>query len=178
VANDSEMTDDSPEHIKKLRAEAEQAKTLQRELERKERQIAFLQAGIDTESKIGQMLMKTYEGELTSDAIRNEAIEIGLIKTEEEPMSVPEVDETQAQFQQTRESFSGGNSAPHEPPQVSATDRAFDEWNNARKQGLSNADAQDMAFASFIAAAANGDSSAKFNDAQWQNDSQAFGHLG
>lgn len=178
MANDSEMTDDSPEHIKKLRAEAEQSKTLQRELERKERQIAFLQAGIDTESKIGQMLMKTYEGELTSDAIRNEAIEIGLIKTDEDTSTAPVVDETQVQFQETRESFAGGSSAPHEEPQVSATDRAFNEWNDARKQGLSNADAQDMAFASFIAAAAQGDSSAQFNDAQWRTDSQSFGHLG
>ena len=180
MVNQNENMDDSPEHIKRLRAEAEQAKSLQRELEARERQIAFLKAGVDTESKLGKMLMATYEGEMDPEAIRSEAVEVGLIKTDTtaEGVQTTEVDQSQAQFQKARESFAGGDTARTEPPVRSAVDTAFDEWNEGRKAGLSSADAQDMAFASFIASAAKGDSSARFDETAWRIKSSEFGHLG
>jgi hypothetical protein len=178
VDNPNETIDDSPEHIKKLRAEAESAKVLQKELEAKERQIAFLQAGVDTNSKLGQMLMKTYDGEMSPEAIRIEAAEIGLVQGEVQVENVAEVSNDQAQFQNAREHFTGGDTAKFEPPTRSAVDRAFDEWNDSRKSGLSSADAQDLAFASFIASAAQGDPTARFDEGEWRNKSTAFGHLG
>lgn len=180
MANPNETIEEGPEHIKKLRAEAENAKALQRELEAKERQIAFLQAGVDTQSKLGQMLMKTYEGELSPEAIRAEAVEVGLVSDSgtSEVEAVAEVNETQAQFQNARETFVGGDTARFDPPVSSAVDRAFDEWNQGRKNGLSSNDAQDMAFAAFISAAASGDPSARFDDNEWRVKSTAVGHLG
>lgn len=180
MANPNETMDDGPEHIKKLRAEAEQAKALQKQLEAKERQIAFLQAGVDTESKLGKMLMATYEGDMDPDAIRAEAAEIGLVKVEgvvaEQNDSA--VNESQSQFQNARDAFAGGDTAKFEAPQRSAADAAFDEWNNGRKSGLSSADASDMAFASFIASAAKGDPSARFDESAWRAKSTEYGHLG
>lgn len=177
MATTTDNLDDSPEHIKKLRAEAEQAKVLAKELEQKERQIAFLQAGIDTGSKLGQMMMKTYEGELMPEAIRSEAVELGLVKAEDSEQEQG-VDERQTQFQNARDTFAGGDSARRDPEVKPAADRAFDEWNEGRRMGLSNADAQDNAFAAFIAAAAQGDPTARFDESAWRAKSTAAGHLG
>lgn len=170
-------SDDAPEHIKKLRAEAEQAKTLQKELEAKERQIAFLQAGVDTSSKLGQMLMKTYDGEMTPEAIKAEAVEIGLVDATEQVV-IEEVSDEQAQYQQARNNLANGATARFEPDTPSAQDQAFDEYNNARREGLSTADAQDLAFASFISNAANGNPTAQFNEQAWREKSASYGHIG
>ena len=76
------IDDDAPEHIKKLRSDAEKGRKLESLVAEKDRQIAFLQAGVDTETKLGQMLMKSYEGELTAEAIKAEATEIGMFNSE------------------------------------------------------------------------------------------------
>lgn len=170
-------SDDAPEHIKKLRAEAEQAKTLQKELEAKERQIAFLQAGVDTSTKLGQMLMKTYDGEMTPEAIKAEAADIGLVESSEQVV-VEEVTEEQTQYQQARNNLASGATARFEPDTLSAQDQAFDEYNNARREGLSTGDAQDLAFASFISNAANGNPTATFDEQAWREKSASYGHIG
>lgn len=170
------LDDSSPEHIKKLRADAAAAKDLEKALAAKEREIAFLQAGVKTDSKLGAMLMKTYDGELTPEAIRAEAVEIGLVGDTGEPVvAETPIGETELRYQQARESFSAGDTAlPSDPPSKPAVDAAFDEWNNARRSGMSNADAQDLAFASFISAAANGDSTATFDERQWRENSRMY----
>lgn len=170
-------SDDAPDHIKKLRAEAEQAKALQKELEAKERQIAFLQAGVDTNSKLGQMLMKTYEGEMSTDAIRAEAIEIGLFAADDSGADEV-VSEDEVQYQDARNKLAAGATARFEPASVSATDAAFIQYNDARREGLSTADAQDLAFASFISAGARGDTTAQFDEAAWRVRSANYGHIG
>jgi hypothetical protein len=170
------LDDSSPEHIKKLRADAAAARDLEKALAAKEREIAFLQAGVKTDSKLGAMLMKTYDGELSAEAIRAEAVEIGLVGDMGEPVvAETQVGEAEMKYQQARESFSAGDTAlPSDPPAKSAVDVAFDEWNDARRGGMSNADAQDLAFASFISAAANGDSTATFDERQWQQNSRMY----
>lgn len=170
--------DDAPEHIKKLRSDAEKGRKLESLVAEKDRQIAFLQAGVDTSSKLGQMLMKSYEGELTAEAIKAEAEEIGMFNSSSAEVEVDTAPTpTQVEYQMAREGLSGGNTATTEQPAPrSAVDRAFNEWNESRKSGLSNADATDLAFASFISSAAQGDSTALFNDAEWRNQAANYGH--
>ena len=50
--------------IKALREAAKAGKAAQAEAERLQRELAFAKAGIDTDSKLGSMLAKTYEGDL------------------------------------------------------------------------------------------------------------------
>lgn len=46
-----------------------------------QREVAFLKAGIDTDSKLGKLLFKSYEGDLTDiEALKTEATEIGAIQ--------------------------------------------------------------------------------------------------
>ena len=167
--------DDAPEHIKKLRADAEKGRKLESLLAEKERQIAFLQAGVDTSTKLGAMLMKTYDGELSSEAIKAEASDLGMFGEQEVQDSGPS--ERELRYQQARDNLSGGSVAdtPDLEPR-SAVDRAFAEWNDSRKSGYSNADATDLAFAAFISSAAQGDPSALFNDSEWRAKAASFGH--
>jgi hypothetical protein len=173
------VDDDAPDHIKKLRSDAEKGRKLESLVAEKDRQIAFLQAGVDTTSKLGQMLMKSYEGELTAEAIKTEAEEIGMFNSvpaevvEENPAPT----QAQVEYQMAREGLSGGNTAmTEEPAPRSAVDKAFNEWNESRKNGLSNADAQDLAFASFISSAAQGDQTAMFNENDWRTQAANHGH--
>jgi hypothetical protein len=176
MSEDNTLTEDeAPDHIKQLRADAEKGRKLESMLADKEREIAFLQAGIKTDTKLGAMLMKTYEGELSPEAIKAEAAELGLVEKQEEPETV-EPDSPEAQMMQARENLSTGRTATTEIPETNAVDAAFGEWNDSRKEGMSSGEAQDMAFASFIAAAARGDSSAQFDEGAWRQKSAMYGH--
>lgn len=176
MSEENEVTEDeAPDHIKQLRADAEKGRKLESMLADKEREIAFLQAGIKTDTKLGAMLMKTYEGELTPDAIKAEAAELGLVEKTDDPVEFGE-DSPEVQLQQARESLSAGRTATTEVREVNAVDAAFAEWNDSRKEGMASGEAQDMAFASFIAAAARGDSSAQFDEGAWRQKSAMYGH--
>ena len=76
--------------IKDLREAAERGKKATQENDALKREMAFLKAGVDTESKAGQLLFKAYDGELDVESIRTEADELGLFKSSEEPAPVME----------------------------------------------------------------------------------------
>ena len=76
--------------IKDLREAAERGKKATQENDALKREMAFLKAGVDTESKAGQLLFKAYDGELDVESIRTEADELGLFKSFEESAPVTE----------------------------------------------------------------------------------------
>lgn len=49
------------------------------------KELAFVKAGIDTDSKIGKLMLRSYDGEMTVEAITTEAVELGI-------MSLPATD--------------------------------------------------------------------------------------
>lgn len=73
----SDQDDQNPD-IKDLRRAADDGKAARAEAEQARRELAFVKAGVDTDSKLGKLLLKTYEGDLTTDAIKAEAAELGL----------------------------------------------------------------------------------------------------
>lgn len=56
------------------------------------RELAFLKAGVDTDSKLGKLMLKSYDGDLTVDAIKAEATDLGLLEVAQvkEPEFTPE----------------------------------------------------------------------------------------
>lgn len=70
------------DNLKELRRAADEGRTAKAEAEAAKRELAFVKAGVDTDTKIGKLLLKTYEGDLTSEAIKAEALELGAIKAE------------------------------------------------------------------------------------------------
>lgn len=47
-----------------------------------ERELAFVKAGIDTDSGTGKLLFKAYEGDLTPEAVKAAAVEAGILAAE------------------------------------------------------------------------------------------------
>lgn len=80
------MADDTQEEhgeesapIRELR---EQNKALQAELAEAaeaKRQLAFVRAGVDLDSKVGKLFYKAYDGELDAEALKAEASELGAL---------------------------------------------------------------------------------------------------
>ena len=94
-----------PSGIKELRDAAERGRKASQELDQVKREMAFLKAGVDTDSKAGQLLFKAYDGELDADLLRVEAEELGILR-DVGPASTPEPDNTEADVeiaQQRRE---------------------------------------------------------------------------
>lgn len=117
-----------PGGIKELRDAAERGKKASQELDGMRREMAFMKAGVDTESKAGQLLFKAYDGELETDAIKAEWQE--LVPGLAQPAPVSEtVDAIDTQVADQRKDLVG-DSVPPESQQESPYDsghRAFRE---------------------------------------------------
>ena len=75
--------------------------------------MAFLKAGVDTDTKAGKLLFKAYDGELDTDLLRAEADELGILKGAE-PLPPPEPDSTEADVRvaQERQNLAADQIAP------------------------------------------------------------------
>ena len=72
--------------IKELREAAERGRKAAQELDGMKREMAFLKAGVDTDTKAGQLLYKAYDGELETDLLRAEAAELGILREASAPV--------------------------------------------------------------------------------------------
>lgn len=86
-ANDFEPEYEAPKQRNPLREQidrqAEELKTKNAAIaegEQAKKELLFLKAGVNTDSKIGQIFLKGYDGELNLEAIRAEAVEAKLIE--------------------------------------------------------------------------------------------------
>lgn len=142
---DNDPQDQEPhDEPSELRKAADRGRAAQAEAEALRRELAFAKAGIDTDSKAGKMLLKSYEGELTVEAIKAEAEEIGLFKPQE-PASTETATPEEREQTDIRAGLATGATAagspPDEDPQTAALRAGFE----ARRQGATHTE-------SFIAA--------------------------
>ena len=166
------------EDVSELRKAAEGGKAAKREAEMAKRELAFVKAGVDTDSKPARALLENYEGELTKEAIQAEAKDWGLVRdAEPEPAPDPAAEQAAAvtETQATREALEGGP-APDEPPQLGAVDQALKNFLKNKEDGMSQVNATNHAFGEVIKAAAQGDKQARFSDDAWEEYRAQFGH--
>ena len=105
------MATQEPAGIKELRDAADRGKKATQELDAMKREMAFLKAGVDTDTKAGQLLYKAYDGELETAAIQAEWSE--LVPTAAAPPPEPEtVDATDTQVAQQRQDLAGDSVPP------------------------------------------------------------------
>ena len=165
MSDEQNTQDQEPEHIKALREKAKTADSIASEKSALERKVAILEAGVNTTTPVGQMFLKSYDGDLTAEAIKAAAAEVGLVEGQPAPAPEPGAPGTAEQEQQDiRQGLSTGDMAPHEEPVKSAKDRAWDVFNQSRKEGMREEDARNEAFATFIAAGIQGDKTALYNE--------------
>lgn len=148
--NDNQDQDD----IKTLREKADQATAAQAEAQTARRELAFVKAGIDTESKLGGLLFKTYEGDLTKDALQTEAKELGLFRDEETTPKGKASDEETKQTRQ-REELSSDSEDPVLDESVNI-DQAFANFHKARKSGATQDEASKEVLGTIFEGASKG----------------------
>lgn len=142
------------DNLKDLRRAADEGRAAKAEAAKLQRELAFAKAGVDTDSKLGQMLFKTYEGDLDVEAIKAEAAEIGI----GQPAPTPPAEDP-AERAQTRErsnlASEVGTPHSHEANPYTLAESAF-------KEAKRNGDPTDIAFGAALAhifeAAQRGDS--------------------
>lgn len=93
-SEDSDQANE-PGWRKELAKRAKEAEARAQELETKlstfQRKDAFRDAGLDPSNKQHALLMKSYDGELTAEAIRKEAEEYGFVQPQEPPVTQDEL---------------------------------------------------------------------------------------
>lgn len=144
--------------IKELRDAAERGRKATQELDDMKREMAFLKAGVDTDSKTGQLLFKAYDGDLEVDLIRAEAEELGILRdVKSEASEVPETNDADAQLAQERRSLAADQISPEHQTEdpYEAGHRQFREMVDA---GRPVEDAASTFVRTVIEAATSGDS--------------------
>ena len=125
--DDDEQDDDKPERTDAEWAELRRAKKAkdkaEKELAQMKRDMAFQKAGIDTDDPKTSYFVKGYEGDISADAIREEAVKAGFITVEEEP----EPDQTPVEAQARVAQAAGGIGADQPDLAQAALDQAFAE---------------------------------------------------
>ena len=121
------MADQEPGSIKDLRDAADRGKKASQELDAMKREMAFLKAGVDTDTKAGQLLYKAYDGDLETAAIQAEWSE--LVPAAAAPPEPETVDATDTQVEQQRQELAGD----HVPPE-NQTENPYDAGHRAFKE--------------------------------------------
>jgi len=173
MSQDIENTEEQHD-IKSLRKAAEAGKQAQNELAEMKRELLFAKAGIDTGSKIGKLLFKTWDGE-DLDSLKTEASDLGIGAVETSRNN--EVESEERGQQDFRQTFAKGNvGTPSEIPERDPFDEAYDLFHEARKRGTTMDDAGLAAIDRVLVAAASGDKRAIFDPNDWANQARSVGH--
>lgn len=156
-----------------LRKAAKEGKAALSENERLRKELMFARAGIDTDSKIGAMLFKTWEGD-DLDALKLEAKELGIVKNDagaqpQGQQQGSEDDDAAEQARMRRDFRAGQPAGGSDTPTPDPTDRALREFHDDIKRGTRRADAGLAAIDKVISAAASGDKRAIFDPQAWSD---------
>ena len=170
MAEETEQQED----VSALRKAADEGRTARQEADLAKRELAFVKAGINTDTKPAQALLKSYSGDLTTEAIQAEAREWSLLETPKEP-EVPDYT-AEAEAQAQRDEMTSGEPAPNTPPVVSQVEQAFAEFSKDRESGKSQIEATNQVIGKIIKAAAMGDPEARFDPDEWEKTRAQFGH--
>lgn len=172
-----EQDTDTTEDVSALRKAAEGGAKAKAEAELAKKELAFVKAGINTDTKPAQALLRAYDGELTAEAIKAEAADWGLVDAPKAPE--PEADAPDytddAALQSMRDATSG-SPAPVDEPVKSAFEMAGDGYLKDRKDGRAAQDSLNRAYGTFIKEAAKGNPTAIFDPAEWEREAAQHGH--
>ena len=145
---------DDGQDIPSLRSAAKAGKAAISENERLKRELLFAKAGIDTDSKLGGMLFKTWEGE-DLEALRAEGTELGLFATGSAPDVVDPANSQQSEFRQQLATGSTPGATKLETPDP--LDDALIGYHKDVKGGMSAENARLVAIDKMLVAASSGD---------------------
>lgn len=117
MANDDDTHDeqgDEDANLRQLREKAKATDSAQAESLAARRELLFVKAGIDTESTLGKLALRAYEGELTADAVKAFGNEIGAVDAAPPSNRVAITDDERA-LEADRTVLGGGTKDPATP---------------------------------------------------------------
>lgn len=173
--NDESVEDENsnePDAIRNLRAANKRNEERAKAGEAAMRKLAFLEAGLDArQNPQVELFMKAYDGELTEEAIRNEAARYRLIA--DAPTETPEPEEMGSVFdpQQTRVRGSLGADSLDSAAPIREGDpmlNAYTEFHQLRREGATSEEASVAVLGKIFEQARAGNSKFVFNQADWQ----------
>ena len=136
------MATQDPGSIKELREAADRGKQASQELTAMKREMAFMKAGVDTDTKAGQLLYKAYDGDLETEAIKAEWLE--LVPGAAAPPSEPDIaDDTRAS--QQRKDLTSDTVSPE-----NQTESPYDAGHREFQQMIADGRPKDESAAHFI----------------------------
>ena len=144
--------------IKELRDAADRGREAIQERDLLKREMAFMKAGVDTDSKAGQLLFKAYDGELETESIQAEWQE--LVPTSA-PVEQPEqaqdtVNEADTQVAEQRQALAE-DSVSVEASTQSPYEQGFQEFKKAYDEGSPKEDSAARFVHTVLEAASQGD---------------------
>jgi hypothetical protein len=170
------VDDNEPEGVRNLR------EALRRSQEQADaglaamRELAFVKAGIATDTGPGKLLFDAYAGELTADAVRAEAAKYGLTPAEEpeppappEPGSVNDPSQTEARRLLTGDSLDPGTPPREEDP----IKRGYAMFHEDMRDGATAAEASGAVLGAIFEGARNGDERFIYDAEAWRNSEAA-----
>jgi len=149
---------DETSGIKELRDAAERGRQASQELEEMKREMAFMKAGVDTDSKAGQLLFKAYDGELDTESIQAEWQELNpnpVVETqlETEPVTTDATDTKVAEQRQALAEDSVSVEATTQSPY----EQGFQEFKEMYDSGSPKEDSAARFVHTVLEAASQGD---------------------
>jgi ribosomal protein L12E/L44/L45/RPP1/RPP2 len=136
------MADQEPGSIKDLRDAADRGKKASQELDAMKREMAFLKAGVDTDSKVGQLLYKAYDGELETESIQAEWSELAPVAAA--PPSEPDATDD-ARVSQERQNLASDNVPPE-----NQTESPYDAGHREFQEMIADGRPKDESAARFV----------------------------
>lgn len=165
-----DLEDENPNegNLAHLREQAASAKAAQDDAAAARRELLFARAGIDTESKLGKLLYKTWEGG-DLDALKAEATDLGLFAAPA-PAGPSEQDRAQQDF---RRGFAGQAAGAVEAETPNPYTAAVTGFHEAVTRGVEEERARMDAFGAIFKAGVNGDKRVYFNEAEYRQQADA-----
>ena len=158
--SDTFTTDDEPSgesqenaNIRLLRQKAETADKATQEAAQLRRELAVVKSGVDAESKLGQLFLKSYDGENTPEAIKAAAEDFGIpFKGAETEVVEPPVDSGTDVRTELADGTPVGSEPAPDPNQI-----ALQTFQEAIKSGSTEEAAAALFFNTLAEAASRGD---------------------
>lgn len=168
--DDTDDTEDTP-NIRSLRQAAEDGKRAREEATAARRELLFVKAGVDTESKLGQLLFKTYDGN-DLEALKQEWTELS---GHTAPTPDPGLTSGEQAVDNVRDQLRSAPPGGGEPQQTDAFDLVFSTYHDDLAKGLPSDTARENAVSVLLEQFMSGNTSAMFDPTDWQRQQQLAG---
>lgn len=149
-------------NLKRLREKAAKADAVEREL-------LFVKAGIDTDSRLGKLALAGYDGDLTVDAVKAFAAEIGVTGTVASPPAV-EISDDERALAQDRAVLAGGRTDPAEDRGENPIVAGLQAFNARMQRGSTREHASGEFYDRIFDAAAKGDARTLYDPQRFRDE--------